>query len=130
MTQSVPASTGSGKGPVGEPRNPTTVAILTIVTCGIYGLYWAFKTFEELKAYNGDGLGGGLGVVLSWLIVGWFILPGEVQKTYQGDGKESPVEPVQGLWLLIPIVGWFIYANKVQGALNDFWVSKGATPPA
>ena len=35
-----------------------------------------------------------------------------------------------GFWIFVPIVSFFVYPNKVQGALNDFWVSKGATPPA
>ncbi len=125
MTQPSPVT---GSRPVGTPRNPTTVAILAIVTCGIYGLYWAYLTFEELKQYNGEGAGGALGAIMTWIIVGWFILPQEIQKMYQADGKTSPVEPIVGVWLFLPIIGYFIYLNKVQGALNDFWVSKGATP--
>ena len=49
---------------------------------------------------------------------------------YQADGKQSPVEPIVGVWLFLPIIGYFIYMNKVQGALNEFWISKGAAPPA
>jgi hypothetical protein len=127
MTQPQPAT---GARPVGEARNPTTVALLSIVTCGLYGLYWAYLVFEELKQYNGEGSGGAVGALLSWIIVGWFILPQEIQKMYQADGKQSPVEPIVGVWLFLPIIGYFIYMNKVQGALNDFWISKGAAPVA
>jgi hypothetical protein len=132
MTQPPPAPgpAPGTKGPIGETRNPGQVAILSLVTCGIYGIYWAYLTFEELKQHNGEGLGGGMGALLSWLVAGWFILPSEMQKMYQADGKQSPVEPIVGLWLFIPIAGWFIYMNKVQGALNDYWVSKGAQPVA
>ncbi|HYV59697.1 MAG TPA: DUF4234 domain-containing protein [Acidimicrobiia bacterium] len=128
MTQPQPTPAAGGKGPIGEARNPTTVALLSLVTCGIYGLYWAYLTFEELKQHNGEGLGGGLGALLSWLVAGWFLVIVEIQKMYQADGRESPVEPIEGLWLLIPIAGWFLYMNRVQGALNDYWVSKGAAP--
>jgi hypothetical protein len=127
MTQPQPAT---GARSVGEARNPTTVALLSIVTCGLYGLYWAYLVFEELKQYNGEGSGGAVGALLSWIIVGWFILPQEIQKMYQADGKQSPVEPIVGVWLFLPIIGYFIYINKVQGALNDFWISKGAAPAA
>jgi Domain of unknown function (DUF4234) len=127
MTQPQPAT---GARAIGEARNPTTVALLSIVTCGLYGLYWAYLVFEELKQYNGEGSGGAVGALLSWIIVGWFILPQEIQKMYQADGKQSPVEPIVGVWLFLPIIGYFIYMNKVQGALNEFWISKGAAPPA
>jgi hypothetical protein len=33
-----------------------------------------------------------------------------------------------GLWFLLPIVGHFVWYFKVQAALNDLWVSKGAQP--
>jgi len=46
----------------------------------------------------------------------------------QQDGRESPVEPIECLWILIPIAGWFLYMSRVQAALNDYWVSKGAAP--
>ena len=128
MTQPQPTPAAGGRGPIGEARNPTTVALLSLVTCGIYALYWAYLTFEELKQHNGEGLGGGLGALLSWLVAGWFLVIVEIQKMYQADGRESPVEPIEGLWLLIPIAGWFLYMNKVQVALNDYWVSKGAAP--
>jgi len=105
------------------------VALLSLVTCGIYGLYWAYVTFEELKQHNGEGLGGGLGALLSWLVAGWLLVIVEIQKMYQADGRESPVEPIEGLWLLIPIAGWFLYMNKVQVALNDYWEAKGAPAP-
>jgi Domain of unknown function (DUF4234) len=128
MTQPQPTPAASGKGPIGEPRNPTTVALLSLVTCGIYGIYWGYLTFEELKQHNGEGMGGGLGALLNWLIAGYFLVIVEIQKMYQSDGRESPVEPVEGLWILIPIAGWFLYMNRVQVALNDYWVSKGAAP--
>ncbi|HSO96391.1 MAG TPA: DUF4234 domain-containing protein [Acidimicrobiia bacterium] len=127
MTQPQPATGGRA---LGEVRNPTNVALLSIVTCGLYGLYWAYLVFEELKSYNGEGSGGAVGALLCWIIVGWFVLPQEVQKMYQADGKQSPVEPIVGLWLFLPIIGYFIYMGKVQGALNDYWVSKGAAPLA
>jgi hypothetical protein len=127
MAQPAPAG---GRGAVGQPMNPTTVFILGLVTCGIYALYWDYKTFEELKQHNGEGLGGVVGLLTCLVWVGYFLLPIEVQKMYQADGKQSPVEPILGVWLLIPIYGWYKYTQDLQGALNDYWVSKGAQPAA
>jgi len=52
------------------------------------------------------------------------------QKSVGADGKQSPIEPIEAVWLFVPIYGLWRYLNKVQGALNDFWMSKGAAPPA
>jgi hypothetical protein len=32
-----------------------------------------------------------------------------------------------GLWVLLPLVGWFVWVVKVQGALNRYWQSHEAT---
>jgi hypothetical protein len=55
-----------------------------------------------------------------------FIMPNEIQRAYERDGRESPVSALWGLWFLLPLIGQLIWYVKVQGALNDFWVSKGA----
>lgn len=106
------------------------VILLTIVTCGIWGIFWTYRTNEDLKKYNGDGLGGVLGVVVYLLlsVVLMFTIPDEIRKMYERDGRESPVNAVWGLWFLLPIIGNIIWYVKVQNALNDFWLSKGARP--
>jgi hypothetical protein len=104
------------------------VILLTIVTIGIWPFFWTYRTSEDLKAYNGDGLGGWLGVLLYFFVspVLMFTIPNEVKNAYERDGRESPVSALWGLWFLLPIIGHVIWYVKVQAALNDFWVSKGA----
>lgn len=116
----------------GAAYNKALVILLTIITCGLFGIYWTYRTNEDLKAYNGDGLGGGLGIVIYLLlsIVLMFTIPSEIEKMYQRDGRESPVNPMLGLWFLLPIIGNIIWYLKVQDALNDFWLSKGSQPAA
>jgi hypothetical protein len=68
--------------------------LLFIVTFGLYGLYWAFKTQEEMKRRTGEGLGGVLGLVI-WILIGAvsaFVIPSEVGKMYAKDGlaRRSP----------------------------------------
>ena len=116
------------KGPLGKPRNIGMVILLTIITLGIYGLYWTYVTYEELKRHNGKGLGGLVGLIIGIFIgiVNLFVLPSEIQTTYHDDGRESPVSPLVGLWFLLPLVGLIIWFVKVQGALNDYWMTKEA----
>lgn len=121
------ASTGSGN--VGELRSPLTVLLLGLITCGIYFLFWYYKSFDEMKDYSGEGLGGLVGLLLSIFcgIITMFVMPAEVGNLYERDGKEKPISAMTGFWNLLPIIGSIVWVFKVQGRLNDFWESKGAT---
>ena len=133
-----PAGATSYGGPLGRvPEqlggvyySPGLVILLTIVTIGIWSFLWVYRTGEDLKRYNGDGLGGVLSVVLNLLlgVVLMFTIPNEIKNMYERDGRQSPVSAVWGLWFLLPIIGLFIWYFKVQHALNDFWLSKGSQP--
>jgi hypothetical protein len=120
----------SNTGPLGQQRGILFVILISIITFGIYFLYWTYKTYEEMKQHTGVGLGGVLGLIIGILlgIVNIFVIPSEVgNNVYKGDGREAPVSGWTGLWALIPFVGWFIWIVKVQGALNRYWDSKGAS---
>ena len=41
-------------GMVGERREPVTVILLSLVTCGFYGIYWIYKVSEETQNYSGE----------------------------------------------------------------------------
>jgi hypothetical protein len=116
-------------GPLGQPRGIGFGILLFIVTLGIYGLYWVYKTSEEMKQHTGEGIGGVLGLVV-WIVVGAvmaFVIPSEIGNMYKKDGREPPVTGWTGLWLfpfgifIIPAIVWFV---KVQGSLNRYWESK------
>jgi drug/metabolite transporter superfamily protein YnfA len=125
---------GSNSGPLGQPRGIGFAILMFIITIGIYGLYWVYKTQEEMKQHTGEGLGGVLGLVV-WILVSAvsaFVIPSEVGKMYAKAGKTPPVTGWTGLWLfpfgifIIPAIVWFV---KVQGSLNTYWES-AATPAA
>jgi amino acid transporter len=128
-TPAAPADTGANTGPIGETRSIGLSILWFIITLGIYGIYWTYKTFEEMKRHTGQGIGGVLGVVIHLVIgvVNWFVIPSEVGQMYQRDGREPPVKGVTGLWNLLPIIGTIIWFVKIQGSLNRYWESKGAT---
>jgi drug/metabolite transporter (DMT)-like permease len=114
---------------VGELRSPLTVLLLGLITCGIYFLFWYYKSFDEMKDYSGEGLGGLVGLLLSIFcgIITMFVMPAEVGNLYERDGKDKPISGMTGFWNLLPIIGTIVWVFKVQGRLNDFWESKGAT---
>lgn len=117
-------------GPLGMPRKPVTVALLAIITFGIYWWVYCYKTSEEIKAHSGIGVGGAIQLVLAIVagIVPPFLIANDVKAVREAGGMQSPVSAMTAFWLLIPIAGIFIYLSKVQGALNEYWVSRGAQP--
>ncbi len=119
----------STTGPLGKQRGIGFAILISIVTLGIYTFYWVFKTQEEVKEHSGIGVGGVLGLVIYFLLspVTWFLIPSEVGKMYKADGREAPFSGWTGLWILLPLIGAFVWFIKVQGALNRYWESKAGT---
>jgi hypothetical protein len=118
-----PAAAAPGWGPKGKVRSPVAVIIFSIITLGIYFLFWTYFIFKENKDYSGDGLGGVIGLVIGILIgiVNWFVIPSEIGNIYAKQGKEKPVRGVTGFWNLIPLIGFIIWVVKVQGAMNRLY---------
>jgi Domain of unknown function (DUF4234) len=116
---------------VGTVRGTGVCILLMFVTLGIYSLVWYFKTHDEMKRHSGQGIGGGLALVLS-LLVGIampYVTSSEVGQLYERAGLRRPVSGATGLWyfpgtfLLIGPLVWFI---KTNGALNAYWRAQGA----
>lgn len=116
-------------GPLGRPEKIGVQILLAIVTFGLYGIYWAYKCHDEINNHTGEGVGGGVGALIYFLagIVTLFMLPMEIQKMYERDGRESPVSATTAFWILLFGIPWYV---KCQSALNDYWISKGAPPPS
>jgi hypothetical protein len=133
------ADTGAPAGRVGETRSVGLTILWSILTIGIYTLFWTYWTFDELERYRGRGLGGTLGLVLYvvCIFLGWvasavigILLWSEIKSLFEEDVRRSPHSPLWGLWLLLPIVGNFVWYIPTQQALNDFWRSKTAAAAA
>ncbi|MGA3147180.1 MAG: DUF4234 domain-containing protein [Acidimicrobiales bacterium] len=117
-------------GGLGKIRNPWGVIGLSIITLGIYFIYWQYASFKELKDSSQEGIGGGLGLVFAIFIpiVNSFMLPSEIGHLFERQGKAPPVTGVTGFWVFLPFVGFFVWVVKVQGRLNEFWESGGVAP--
>lgn len=124
-----PSAPQHGPGAIGNIRPTGKAILLYIVTLGIYGLVWWFKTHSEMKDHTGQGLGGGIALLLAFFvgIVMLFLTPNEIGSLYKRRGQEAPVSAITGLWILLPIAGPFIWFMKTNGALNDYWRAQGAT---
>jgi hypothetical protein len=123
---------GVAVAPVGQIRSTGTCFLLMVVTLGIYGWVWYFKTHEEMKRHTGTGLGGGMALLLGIFvgIVMPFLTSNEVGHLYERRGQKPPVSALTGLWALllgwcffVGIIVWFV---KTNGALNAYWRSLGA----
>ena len=127
-----PAAQGRPAGPVGKIRSTWAVIGLSIITFGIYSLYYYFATHEEMKQHSGEGVGGALGLVIALFTFGLvtpFLLPNEVGNLYARQGRSRPVSATTGLWVLLGwmiLVGPLVWLIKTNGALNAYWRSLGA----
>jgi len=127
-------------------RNPWAVALLPLITFGIYHLVWWYRINKELKAY-GEAKGYDLGQSPTNSLLALFpgaliVIPALVTyyrgtKRVQGASKIAGREPVNGwialvLYLLLAPGMWFY----LQSALNEVWEQDAealpgqAAPPA
>ncbi|CAI9415930.1 DUF4234 domain-containing protein [Nocardioides sp. T2.26MG-1] len=127
-----PSHAAPAAGPIGQVRSTGTCILLSIVTLGIYGWFWYYKTHEEMKQHTGEGIGGAVALILAIFvsIVMPFLSSNEVGKLYERRGQKAPVTAMTGLWFLL--LGWFflvgaiVWFVKTNNALNEYWKSQGA----
>jgi hypothetical protein len=127
----VHAQDAQPRGPIGQVRSTGVQMLLFFVTFGIWSLVYYHQTHEEMKRHSGEGVGGVLALVLSFLagIVSPFLLSSEVGGLYERTGRPKPVGAVTGLWVIpgfLLLVGPIVWFIKTNGALNAYWRSAGA----
>lgn len=116
-------------GQLGKRRSAGLVILLTIVTCGIWAIVWAYQNGDELQRFSGKGLGGVVHLLVTVLVapVTMFLLAGEVEQRYRDDGQEPPITTLWGLWFLLPLIGNLIWYLRIQDAINTYWTAHGQT---
>ena len=115
-----------------KERSIATSIVLSIVTCGIYGIYWLIVLNDEVKAAAKDESlpTGGVVFLLTLVTCGiygiyWSYKIGQLTAKAQAD-RNMPVKDNSVMYLILSIVGLSIVVYAfVQNDLNEM-TKKGA----
>ncbi len=106
-----------------QQRNVAVCIILSIVTCGIYGIYWFIcLTNDTNTVSNTQGTSGGVAFLLSVItcnIYGlyWAYKQGEkidIAKSNRGMQSGNSGILYLILCLIIPVVAWALMQNEIN----------------
>ncbi len=109
-----------------QQRNIAVCIILSIVTCGIYGLYWFVCLSDDTNRISGDAYGtsGGMALVLTIITcniygIYWAYKQGEkIDRAKMNRGLPSGNNGV--LYLILTLFGFSIIAwALMQNELNN-----------
>ena len=122
---SYPPYGGGYRAPIPVRSIPLAI-VLSIITCGIYGLYWVYCVVTDLNTASGevDDMSGGLVILLSIVTCGIYMLywfykaGGKVNKIQYLDGR-SQDSSLGILYLLLTFFGLSIVTLAlIQSELN------------
>lgn len=105
-------------------RNPAFVFIMSILTCGLYYLYWIYQVSSQLRSFNiNDSITPAMELILSVLcapyVIYWNYKFGKVVLEAQGDIGMAYPEDNSVLYMILCILGLgFISACIMQASLN------------
>lgn len=109
-----------------EKRNIAVCIILSIVTCGIYGIYWFVKLTDELKTLSNDekSMGGGVSFLVTLItcgIYGWYWAYVRGQNVDDAKSSRGLTSSNSGiLYIVLQAVGLGIIAYALmQDAINS-----------
>lgn len=106
-----------------KERNIAMCIVLSIVTCGIYGLYWYICLTDDTNtASNAEGPSGIIALLLTLVTcnlysIYWGYKQGEkIDAAKQSRGMESSDSKILYLvlCLFIPIVAWVLMQNELN----------------
>jgi Domain of unknown function (DUF4234) len=134
---------------IAKIRHPVGVAVLTLITIGIYGLYWWYQVNREMvdlgKARNAEGLGDNPTMSLLAFFPGalvilppFFSLYNGTQRMKRAQELTTGATPTLNGWIIVILVvlGLSLVAyGYMQAELNKAWralpsaaVGPGAPP--
>lgn len=112
-----------------QKRNIAVCVILSLVTCGIYGLYWLYCMVEDSNVITSrpDGASGGMVILLTIVTCGiyglyWFYRTGEDLDRLRVDRGGLPGH-LGLLYLIVTLLGFGIVTYALlQSELNEYAV--------
>jgi hypothetical protein len=110
---------------VTEKRSIALTIVLTLVTCGIYGLYWQYALTKEVaKLNNRPDFNGGIAVLLTLVTCGiyglfWVYQLGQYIQQLQTT-KGMPAKDNSLMYVILSLFGLGIVAFAIaQNDLNE-----------
>jgi hypothetical protein len=109
-------------------RNALGVAVLSVVTLGIYFFYWYFKVNDEARRYlRDDSIRPGvalLAVLLGWILivppfVSAYHTAERIRRMQERAGATVKMSP--GIALIFMLFVGVVYPWYIQDGANDAW---------
>ncbi|MGZ4313214.1 MAG: DUF4234 domain-containing protein [Solirubrobacteraceae bacterium] len=135
----------SGTNEIGKIRNPLGVVGLSIITLGIYAIFWYYFTQKELaemgRARNTEELGTSPGTSVLAVTLGAFIIVPPFVSIYHAVQRQRAAERLVGaqegmepgllllIWIFIAPIAWYIYQSSQNAMLQAQAGAAPATPP-
>jgi len=122
-------------------RGPVWVAIWSLVTFGIYGLYWFYASVKDLSEYGkakGYDLGQNPTMSLLAIIPGFLLIVPPFVAFYRFVRRTQQAQQISGsssklngwLYVIMVLVGLsFIAQGYQQSELNKAWAAEGGPVP-
>jgi drug/metabolite transporter (DMT)-like permease len=133
----------SGTNEIGKIRNPLGVVGLSIITLGIYAIFWYYFTQKELaemgRARNTEELGTSPGNSVLAITLGAFIIVPPFVSIYHAAQRQRAAQRLVGaqegmepgllllIWIFISPIALYIYQSDQNGVLE---AQAGAAPAA
>jgi hypothetical protein len=130
----------------GKIRNPLGVIGLSIITIGIYTIFWYYFVNKELReigrAHNTDECGTSPGTSVLAITLGIFIIVPPFVSIYNTCKRLSAAERLTGtppgmepgllfiLWIFLSPVAEYIFQSNMNKVLQTQAGEAGAIPPA
>ena len=120
---------------IGRTRPPLLVILLSVITCGIYGIFWFYTIMDDLNKARGKEI---LNPIL-FLLLGILCFPVLYYVLYMVDRNLVQLSQEEGtnyskenfvLWLLLALftggLGSIVAMWQISSAYNEIWAKRAA----
>lgn len=112
----------------GKTRGPWIVWLLSLVTFGIYGLYWYYKVNDEVREYDGSiEVSPGVALFAQFIpianLVSLVKTGGRIAQAQTTAGRSERCSGGIGFLLIFLAGTWIVY---YQSQLNKVWAEYGS----